>query len=470
MSPTPIDTESEQKALSVMRKAAALYGEGQPLAQAVAKTAAAAGLPEELTRRVCEALNVSRTRAHYQSTEGQEKLAAIDLVDPDEVIGLMFPMEDGGIPKQASADSWAAEDGFYYEVSAPGGKVKLASRTDPTDTSDEVAAELSKTPGYTPAGRSADGRTLVRMGKRLFYLDPKTGRHVPYRQKAAGYDRDVGTVLREGGLERDRVARLADEAEARVGAMAADLQDAVVKFARYFGEPCCRPFDEVDAVVQAGWGPDGRALMDLASKLRDQKVKRASRIVLTVPPRGQPYDQVRQIFEAREALALQKEAAVQARQQADQTARAFEEARAGLVKKAGSPLSAGMALKFMNTLGNTAGSTEVQPYEKQFQAAYDRVADPKFEAERNSIQAQLVLNDLMLHDEVISRMEPRRVIQAYNELAATYPRLTQTEVPLRAYLRRQLEAGQLDPHDITEAASAEKTMKQIDQTSAGDSQ
>jgi len=75
--------------------------------------------------------------------------------------------------------------------------------------------------------------------------------------------------------------------------------------------------------------------------------------------------------------------------------------------------------------------------------------DPKHNQELHAIRARTTVENLMAGDPVLSGYHPSEVMEAYNNLTASAPRLADQPLPLQAMLRRYLGQGnELAPDDI----------------------
>lgn len=96
------------------------------------------------------------------------------------------------------------------------------------------------------------------------------------------------------------------------------------------------------------------------------------------------------------------------------------------------------------------------------QKAVKALVDPYDLAQQRTIDAQMMLSDLMATDPTIAQHHPSKVIAHYNEMSQLAPRLMTQAAAARAMLRQRLEsgAGGIDPFQIEQLLKAENQMKE----------
>ena len=115
------------------------------------------------------------------------------------------------------------------------------------------------------------------------------------------------------------------------------------------------------------------------------------------------------------------------------------------------------------TLAGVAQQTIPAPYqgpdmEKIRAKTTQSLVDPQLVADGQAMDAQLMLHQLMTSDPVLSSKDPTEVINAYNMIARGSPNMVQSPLALQAMLRKYMEAGGLDPMDISNMATTDKAM------------
>lgn len=79
--------------------------------------------------------------------------------------------------------------------------------------------------------------------------------------------------------------------------------------------------------------------------------------------------------------------------------------------------------------------------------------DPDIDAEMKGARATAALHDLMTNDEVLSESDPQMVIDAYNDIVSTAPDLADRPGVLRGALRKAVhQGGALEPFEMRELA------------------
>jgi hypothetical protein len=78
-----------------------------------------------------------------------------------------------------------------------------------------------------------------------------------------------------------------------------------------------------------------------------------------------------------------------------------------------------------------------------------RLGDQEHSAKLKGIRAQLMLNELAKHDDIISSYSPQEVAAAFSNIAASAPKTITNQALLQANLRRGLQ-GNLSPFEAKE--------------------
>jgi len=95
--------------------------------------------------------------------------------------------------------------------------------------------------------------------------------------------------------------------------------------------------------------------------------------------------------------------------------------------------------------------------DRDTQAVIDRYDDPKVDAELRRARVQAALTRLMTDPEdPLSTQDPRRTIDAYNQMAQVAPRAASQATLLGPLLRRQ-SGGLMDPFEVSQLLSIERT-------------
>lgn len=121
-----------------------------------------------------------------------------------------------------------------------------------------------------------------------------------------------------------------------------------------------------------------------------------------------------------------------------------------------------------NLTGATAGQKikeigEQSPLfnnEHAYNSAVDTIHDPDHEATLKNIRTQAMLHSLMLHDPVIKGHAPHEVLNAFNELSETAPRLSDQVLIMQPLLRKRLTQGVMDPFEVSQIMQMDKQQGQ----------
>lgn len=112
-----------------------------------------------------------------------------------------------------------------------------------------------------------------------------------------------------------------------------------------------------------------------------------------------------------------------------------------------------------SNIGRQLGEKIVQPQAK-LEASYVRkLTDPQHEAELRNINVQSMLSDLMANDDHISGYDPAEILNHFNELSQIAPRASEQPAVVRAFLRKRLQQGAMDPYETDMLAKMENTFK-----------
>lgn len=406
---TKIETmtpEQERQILRAVESVIKMANAGTDPSEAVAKVASAQSLSPDFVHRMCQAFNTSKTLALIQDGDFNTKLAMFAPADPRAALKLMFPdkVEAPGAQKTASwipGEGLQAESHSFRKAAAPA-------------LTESAAAPLARDGGFTL--------------RKLYALRG-----------------DLQRELKNAELNRDGAYR--------------EALDCLQKVASYFREIPSLPFEQVDAVVCGHWGDEGRAVMNVAHALvkgAGFTVKRAEHVRQTFAPESGPYQLVREALTARNTFYSAEEKVAEAKASLEHFEEEFAK-RLPFFKAAASGGASGLLTNVL-LLDKMKDLFKQKPMNELVSEASDELADPDYDAQQRAIQAQVMLNDLMHSDPVIGRHPPAKVMDTYNRFAASFPRVASSEIGLQAYMRRMLEGGEVDPHDIATAGDIESTM------------
>lgn len=403
-----ITPAQERMVLGAVESVIKMANAGVDPSEAVAKVASENSLAPDFVHRVCNAFNTSKTLALISSEDVNTKLAAFIPADPAIALKHMYP-DKVETPAAKKFASWVPTDGLQSE----------------TRSFRKAAAAPVASAQEVPALERDLGFSLGRL----------------YSLRA-----DLRRELKSAELHRDSAYR--------------DAISSLQKVASYFREIPSLPFERVDAVVCGHWGDDGRSLMNVAHTLvkgAGLKAARAQDIKFALAPEEGPYLLVREALQAREAFHQAEGKVAEAKSSLDHFEEEFAK-RLPFFKAAAPSGGASGLLTNVLLIDKMKDLFKPKPMSELVDQASEDIADPDYDAQQRAIQAQVMLNDLMHSDPVIGRHPPARVMDTYNRFAASFPRVASSEIGLQAYMRRMLEGGEVDPHDIATAGDIENTM------------
>jgi hypothetical protein len=407
--------ETEKKIVSAIEKVAAATNEGGDPSEEIAKIATDMGLNRDMTTRLVEGYNVSRTLAQQKQAQGEAKAASFPVADPDQVFSIMYP-SDIASPAEEKAAAWIPSDTYHRET-----RFFKHSRAQ------------NFVVGAAPAPKLERGGRLLK----------KAYDEVEHRK------RDVENARR-------KAAGLYDK-----------LRGSISKIAHYFRQHGHAPFEQVEKAAQAEYGDGVTGLFDLVwehSKAAKFGEKRASAETMNATARysNEPYVSIKEAMDLRVDLKEARDAheklaaeAAELKSNVDARARAMSKGAAGF----GTGI---LADRIVHSLA------KAKPPSVELAKAIESLQDPDYEAERQGIQAKAMLYDLLNNDEVLSQADPQTVIDAYNELTSTAPQAMQQPAAVRSYLRKAVEQGAaMDPIDVAGLTSLEKTVKDVNEPDLG---
>lgn len=91
------------------------------------------------------------------------------------------------------------------------------------------------------------------------------------------------------------------------------------------------------------------------------------------------------------------------------------------------------------------------------------VYDPTSENRIQALRTHALLQDMLMNDDVISGYDPGEVASAFNELHNFAPEVARQPATARAFLRKHLAQGQVDPYDLDLAAGMENKLRKRDE-------
>lgn len=421
---------SKSKELQVIKAAetlADLVNAGADPTAALRRAAEQDKLTPEFVRRLAETTNTCLTLAHFKTAAPERRADEFPLADAEAVIRELYP------EKQA--------------VVHDAQRINRLCRTTWFDAPPDFTAEPLPLPKFAAA------ETVPLMAEPVW-------RRV--RQSLAAGRRQLEVKQADADYCREMVYRATQEA------------------VRYFFLADRRPFHEIESAVLTKHGEAARPLLDLVYKHcrgaeRGERRGRSSADRFWPEPADGPYPAfdkaalwmhkwVLALGEVKRAEAelRELESACSAR------ARRWRESRrrreypfADIEKRSVGALGAITAGNFLaDRLGGLLGEEE-EDWQKE-ERRVRKAGDPVLNNALRTIQARSLLNELLTSDPVISGYDTQRVIDAYNEIVTTWPRVSEQPGLLRGLLARRLEMGRWEPFEAGQLLSAEQELRRTE--------
>lgn len=403
-----MSNKRQQELVDAVKDAADLHLDGTAATDAIAKVASERDMSENETRLMVEAFNTSKTLAHLRSAEGPEKAASFDLADFDEALAKAFPNKEE--VKVAFVND--------YEFSESIPNVFTLSQA----MSEKVATVLTESQEGVPLKDASevsshfDTPDDLRYRKAYNALDYWRKKAEAHQTKAAemrGQVLQACSSIADDFLTTDGLrewATFAKEAEQLHGEVG---KKVAAHIAEEFGinQLMARHGAKEAAVTLPDPDTDRHKLLKIAILSMDEAFDEAS-----------------------------KEAECRGRYESEK-ASWF---RSGGVKKAGLMSGMGMAA-IMGKGGGAAPAAPAAP------PVAPMIPDVGIEGEYDNAKLQLELQDMIESDDVISSHateNPHSVLSAVRELADIHPNILKQPMALRAALRRHLEMGHTELHEL----------------------
>jgi len=401
---------------------------GEHPTAALVKVASAHGLNDSFTRLLGQSYNSSRSIAHHQTYSGQDRCTPFQLANPDEAIATVFTTN----AKTAGERFTLSQIRSKQHLVEPGRHpnffdraLKLAAVHDAEATTEKVASE------QTPPEPTAEELYVKQQAK----------------------------------LASIRQARRdAETAEAQL-LTALDAASHDIRQNLY-----AMPFDVLEQALVARYDMDqGVKLANILYESIDGKKlrqKRAASFERSV------FDYNLNPFAAIDRFVL---AAIAATSSAEKLAAIQEDA--ATVPFGQSPSSsnksmgllpwdeAKLAAAFPSLTGKIMGL--IPPADdgqvnadKEFENQLDQMSGSSQNTQLRNIRVQAMLKELLDTDPVISTYSPDEVVDRYNELVQVAPHLADKTIAIRGILRRALQQGNVDPFEVGQYLSMNKTQQE----------
>lgn len=497
-----MDRATEARILSSIEKAIRLTKEGMDSSKALLKVASEDRMHPEIVKRMAEAMNVSRTRAHMRSTSVEKRAESFPLVDAHWVLDQMYP-PTVEIPSQQKAAGW-----IHPEYDRPETQNFFTARG-PAVAPMEKAAEAATAPRFSEyrfsklMDKQAGLKKLERIAKsdmriaesQLFkqaqviaaqfrdtykFNFPEVERRVFAKYGEAG--RKVMDMLHGlGGLAKFRVKR-ADLGQPEtlvwngqkepygwiddlflnanklqlLAKTAVDREYELAEFNATHGfrqawDPERAPGILDDILEPPVFSFDKQSGAELDKMLGSLETRRQG-VTSAVSP-APPKKVLQAVPPAEYAKRIQGKPMLPANAAKAQEVIKGAETRP-FAKRAFDPGSAGMVM------GSMALGLREPPEMSKYREVLADVYDPIHEGRMESVNSRAMLNDFLSNDPILSSYEPEAVTGIYNQIASMAPNAARQPVLMRGLLRKAIQQGGIvEPFEVQQLTQMEEAFK-----------
>jgi len=433
MSMPKLTASSEKLISNALTKIADLVNAGEHPNDAIVKIATEMRLPAGHIGLMARAYNNGRSIGHFKAANSlAEKAAAFNLADNAVILERMFP----------STFKSAAE------------------QEDETAVSDDYSMPPSqwRSRHEKAAAKHVDLREAWQLEKVAEY--PKLLRD------------------RQALSHANELRKQADQQRHKAIKLAYDVAYAVDAITDYFRAADSLPFVTVHDNAKAVLGERAHRLMTKLSHEHPQFTKRVGRphnCDWTQPPYSLIKQALDRVDEFNAVRADMESFEKTAKEQIQETLRPFVqcptmsvitgsvwEHRSQTEKQAVGPLGIGLGAAIGGGAGRIAQAFKPESKEELIQDRLKELGSTEHEQNLRAIQAQTMLQDLMMNDPIISGYDPEQVMNAYNQISQFAPRAANKRLMAQALLRKYLEQGQaLDPFDMGQLMDIEKQLTNV---------
>ena len=407
MSIEKMSKQQEVEFVDAVTHAIKLANDGMAPNVALAKVASDEGWNKHFIKRAVEAFNTSKAIKHRKTAQGEAKAASFEIADPEVIIKTLYP-DNVQAPAEVKQAEWA------------------------------------------PTGMDMEET-------RIFDLE-----HAPTlsHDSTKGYQKDIEMLMKRACDEQHRQEVVVADLRQKAASARLKMINGIQKLSAYFRLNTHEPFDRVESALLQ-FDKSAKCVMDTVwdmSKRASFKVdKRASGPAKVQYKDKTPYTLVGEILESKEAYAR----AIVKCAAADQELKTYKvELRERMEKIA---VGGGTLAPFMLGMVLPKGSTEaLKSMTTTGPTSPEDITSVQFDAERKGIQTQMMLHDFMKHDEVLSKADPRKLVQAYNDIASVAPRAADSPLIMRGLLRKSVETASYDPYESANLVSIETGLKKKD--------
>jgi hypothetical protein len=383
----PISQDTEDRIYDVVRSVIAEVGENEDPTDCLVKFACDAGLTPHQVVLASRAYNVAKSESQRKNSGKLfDKVAAFLPVNPDAAVEAMFPDQ---LP--APSVKVAFDELQVFDPDSSPVRVKTASAI----LSDPKEAQ----------GRDPGFKTLREMS------------HVKRAQRV--------------------VEQLEDEAETRY----LDLRGLLEKLAAALSRSryTCR---SVRANCEKLFGKAGTELFDLIGRQMPNEIRQEKVASDIVDLKQEPYRSVAACLLAAKSCSEFVDKIAQAKEKLNAAKKEYDRLFPANDKTAGVLSGLGGELVGSSLAGSVRQKllmdTDPEAAKSRAETALE---DPAQSARVRDARATAMLNRLISDDPIISRSEPDKVMQHFNDMASLAPSAVNDESIVRSELRRRLEGG-----------------------------
>lgn len=418
--------ELEQQILSALEKTADLIVAGSHPNDAILKVAEENRFSPQIVQRMVEAVNTSRTLAHFKMAQGSVRADTFPVADSAAILEKMYPptVQTEG---QKAAAVW-------------------------------VPPELQRRESTNFMRKSALSVPM------------------PARPSIPTYSGDIEDRQRKAFARREGLRKAADSARSAYRQEFYKLLDMVKTAADYFRRLEHEPFARVEAKLISEYGPLSQKIASMiyeAGNLAKRNEKRAEvdkPVQMVFDRAREPYKTLAAAMDQAELMYKKAEMAIEAEDilsEFEKTA-GLSPPKEQLVLEevlSGEPVRpfAKRSFDLEDTLlsgGTTALGLKDPEGRGAKIEAISEVMNPQHEAQMQSVKVQAMLNDFLSNDPIISSYPSNDVIGAFNQLSQLSPTVAQQPAVMRGMLRKVLQQeGVMEPFEAHQMTQIEKTLK-----------
>jgi hypothetical protein len=463
-----LSKEKEDEVVDSIKTAIGYTNDGMSPSEAIQKVASAKKFNPELTKRMVEVFNNSKTLAMFKDA-GFDRTTSFPIADAQVILNNMYPDEvDISETKSAAAclSSYIRKDKDYTKKAA----VKL----------------------------------------------PKI--------EVEEYPRELSRIMKQADANRDLDIRAIDTAKFDADIMYEDIMRKIASLKSYFTYTYSRPFDKVESEVLALWGETGKQAMDTIYEYgkfeKSASVKRAENatdqivdekiaplpqiaaLIKTCAEYGEKKEDISRMEKgfkntwdslykkiAQIKLSLSEEdvdqdpfdlLVVKSAENADilgtdELDRLKSERNTAIATAANKGATAASAKSDANAARKETTKAQqelrqekakkITPKDVYSSPELIKYLDPDFERELKGLKMSSLITDLITNDPVLSEEDPDQIITLFNELSAIAPSIAAEPIMVRSLLRyyvNQMKEGGpgIDRFEINNILDMEKRLRE----------